>query len=176
MRSIVVPGIGGSDETHWQTLWERECSDLRRLVPTSWDQPDFDDWSDSLSRAVSDEPSLLIAHSLGCLLAVRWAHAHPDRVAGLFLVAAPDPAGPEFPPQATSFTSGLDVHLGVPAVLITSDDDPYCTPQQSARFADTWGIASLSVGRRGHLNSASGLGYWTEGRNLLTSFAAGLNR
>jgi len=174
MRTIFLPGIGGSDERHWQTLWERGSSDTHRIAPASWDEPDFDDWSDALDRAAAAEPSLLVAHSLGCLLAVRWAHRNPDRVAGVFLVVAPDPASPVFPAQAESFAIGLDIRLERPGLLVTSDDDPYCSPQQSAVFADTWRIPQVSVGAHGHLNSASGLGEWREGRNLLTAFTAGM--
>jgi hypothetical protein len=76
--------------------------------------------------------------------------------------------------QATSFTSGLNVQPSIPAVLVTSDDDPYCSPEQSTVFADAWRIPLLSVEQRVHLNSASGLGSWIEGRNLLTAFMAGL--
>jgi len=174
MRTVTLPGIGGSDEQHWQTLWERESPELHRFAPSSWDEPDFNDWSDAVDRAVADEPAVLVAHSLSCLLAVRWSQANPGRVAGLFLVAAPDPSGRRFPSQAASFTSGLNVQPSIPAVLITSDDDPYCSPEQSAVFADAWRIPLLSAGQRGHLNSASGLGSWIEGRNLLTAFMAGL--
>ena len=79
-----------------------------------------------------------------------------------------------FPAQAESFASGLDVRLERPGLLVTSDDDPYCSPQQSAVFADTWRTPRVSVGAHGHLNSASGLGEWSEGRNLLTAFTAGM--
>jgi uncharacterized protein len=174
MRIITLPGIGGSDAEHWQTIWERESPELRRFAPSSWDEPDLEDWSAAVDLAVSDEPAVLVAHSLACLLAVRWSAANPGRLAGLFIVAAPDPSGPSFPRQAASFASDLDARPSIPALLVTSDDDPYCSESQSARFAAAWQIPRISVGRRGHLNSASGLGSWSEGRNLLTAFTAGL--
>ena len=174
MRIITLPGIGGSDEEHWQTVWERETPEFHRFAPSSWDVPDFQDWSAALDRAVSDEPAILVAHSLACLLAVRWSAANPGRSAGLFLVAAPDPGGPRFPPQAVDFASGLEVRPSAPALLVTSDDDPYCSAPRAALLADSWRVPRVSVGRRGHLNSASNLGPWSEGRNLLTAFTAGL--
>ncbi|MGO4595074.1 RBBP9/YdeN family alpha/beta hydrolase [Leifsonia sp. 2TAF2] len=176
LRTITVPGIGGSDERHWQTIWERESTDMLRFAPQSWDEPDFDEWSGALDRAVGTDPVVVVAHSLGCLLAVRWAHANPDRVAGLFLVAAPDPDGPNFPRQGTSFARELQVRPPSPGVIIASEDDPYCTPERSAALAASWGLPRISVGEHGHLNSASGLGSWSEGRNLLTAFVAGLRR
>ena len=170
MRTIVVPGLGGSDEHHWQSLWERESPEMLRIAPASWDEPDFDDWADALERAAGDEQVVLVAHSLGCLLAVRWTRTHPDRVAGLFLVAAPDPAAPGFPAHVSSFTDDLGSPPGAPTILIASDNDPYCSPEQSAAFAGDWNAALIMVGPRGHLNSLSSLGPWAEGRNLLTDF------
>ncbi len=175
-RTITLPGIGGSDEHHWQTFWEQTSFGLHRFTPSSWDEPDFDDWSEALDRAVGDESAVLVAHSLSCLLAVRWSHANPGRVAGLFLVAAPDPSGPRFPSQAESFASGLDVQAEVPAVLVASDNDPYCSAEQSVAIAHIWRIPLITLGERGRVNSASGLGFWVEGHNLFTAFEAGLSR
>lgn len=176
MSIITMPGIGGSDDAHWQSQWERETLAIRRIVPASWDAPDLDDWSDALDRAVANEPAILVAHSLSCLLAVRWTAANPARVAGLFLGAAPDPDGPLFPTVAAAFAEGLDVRPSAPALLVTSEDDPYCSEDRAAEFATTWGVSRVGIGRRGHLNSASGLGAWPEGRRLLTAFSAGLGR
>lgn len=167
MRTITLPGIGGSDEHHWQTFWEQTSSGLHRFTPSSWDEPDFDDWSEALDRAVGDESAVLVAHSLSCLLAVRWSHANPGRVAGLFLVAAPDPSGPRFPSQAESFASGLDVQAEVPAVLVASDNDPYCSAEQSVAIAHIWRIPLITLGERGRVDSASGL--WASGSKATTS-------
>ena len=105
MRTVIVPGLGGSDEHHWQSLWERESPDMLRIAPASWDEPTLIDWWDALDRVAGDERVVLVAHSLGCLLAVRWTAQNPGRVAGLFLVAVPDPAGPAFPAQLSPFDS-----------------------------------------------------------------------
>jgi len=174
MSTIVMPGIGGSGPGHWQTLWEQAAPTLQRFAPSSWDEPDLDDWWRALDRAVGEGPSLLLAHSLSCLLAVRWAHAHPERVAGMVLVAPPDPAGPSFPASLAAFTEGLDVRPGVPALIIASDDDEYCDEERSIALAKQWGIPRVSVGRLGHINAASGIGDWPEGWRLVEAFKAGL--
>lgn len=144
-----------------------------RIAPASWDEPQFDDWSEALDRAVGDEQLVLVAHSLGCLLSVKWTRANPGRVAGLFLVAVPDPDAPGFPAKLSSFNDDLRSPPGSPALLIASDDDPYCSAERSSVFGHAWGAALIMVGPRGHINSSSGLGSWTEGRNLLTAFTAG---
>src|SRR6476660_4418862 len=71
---IVLPGIGGSGENHWQTYWQRKNPALRRFRPASWDLPDFKNWLAALESAVAGarEPPMLIAHSLSCLLVAHW--------------------------------------------------------------------------------------------------------
>jgi predicted alpha/beta hydrolase family esterase len=115
----------------------------------------------------------VVAHSLGCLPAGHLA-ATADGVRGVVLVAPADPDGPAFPAEARAFAVLRPAPLRVPGLVVSSDDDPYATPEASARMAAGWGVPHLSVGARGHLNSASGLGVWEEGRRLVTAFAAGL--
>ncbi|WP_338888643.1 RBBP9/YdeN family alpha/beta hydrolase [Rhodococcus sovatensis] len=174
MRRVMVPGLGGSDESHWQSHWESEGEAWTRIEPASWDAPDVDDWTEALHRSVGDTVPILVAHSLGCLAAVKWSHLHNQRVAGLFLVAPPDPHGDIFPAIAAQFGDDLDEPIPVPTLVVTSSDDPYCAPERAQYFAVRWGAAHVDVGLHGHLNSASGLDGWTEGRNLFTAFAAGI--
>ncbi|TIM38270.1 MAG: serine hydrolase family protein, partial [Mesorhizobium sp.] len=91
---IIVPGIGGSGEAHWQTRWQRVNPAMRRFMPASWELPDFDDWIAALETAVSEAktPPVLVAHSLGCLLVAHWQRISGRDVSGAFLVAVPDPA------------------------------------------------------------------------------------
>lgn len=94
-------------------------------------------------------------------------------VAGAFLVVPPDPTADGFPAAARGFSRSVGP-LPVPAVVIASSDDPYSSPTAVHRAADRWRAPLISVGARGHINAASGLGAWDEGRALLTAFAAGL--
>jgi len=93
---ITLPGIGGSGEDHWQSLWEKAEPRLMRFQPTSWDEPELNDWVQSLERAIGgcERPPVLVAHSLACLLVAHWAMRSSSRVAGAFLVSVPDPDGP----------------------------------------------------------------------------------
>ena len=90
---IMVPGIGGSGELHWQTRWEDANPQCHRLQPSDWDQPVLDDWIAALDRAVgaARQAPLLVAHSLGCLLVAHWQQVSTAPVAGAFLVAVPNP-------------------------------------------------------------------------------------
>ncbi|WP_119681150.1 RBBP9/YdeN family alpha/beta hydrolase [Indioceanicola profundi] len=176
-QTIILPGYGGSGEAHWQTLWERADAGMVRFQPSSWDQPDLQDWITALDRAVAaaSEPPLLVAHSLACLLVPHWAAARPDRrIAGAFLVAVPDPDGPQFPEEAPSFRAVPDRTLPFPTLIIASTDDPFGTTAHAERRARAWGAGFIEVGALGHINSSSGLGDWPLGAKLLSAFRAGL--
>jgi predicted alpha/beta hydrolase family esterase len=174
---VIIPGINGSDEDHWQSIWQAEWgSAASRIAPSSWDEPDVDDWCRALDQAVADAPStrvVLVAHSLGCITAIEWAARTRPEVSGVFLVAPPDTTGPGFPAEASTFTALTATPLDVPGLLVTSENDPYCTVDAADRLAKAWRVDRVSTGHVGHVNSASGVGRWEFGRALLTAFAAG---
>ncbi|QGZ35570.1 RBBP9/YdeN family alpha/beta hydrolase [Stappia indica] len=173
---LVLPGIGGSGEAHWQTLWEAEDAGLTRFAPADWDRPDLAEWTGALERALAgfSRPPLLIAHSLACLLVAHAAESIAGRVRGAFLVAVPDPDGPAFPGEAASFRDLPAQALPFPALIIASSDDPYGTREHARRRAQDWGAGLVEIGARGHINGASGVGDWREGRRLFDAFAAGV--
>lgn len=170
MRYVTVPGYGGSGLDHWQTHWERDLP-ATRFRPASWDGPVARDWADALTRVLAegDGPVVLVAHSLGCLAAASWLAEHgPGDVVGALLVAVPDPAGPAFPAAATA--GGFRVvrrRLPVPVTVVVSLDDPYADPGWSRDLAVAWGAEVAEIGAAGHVNGASGVGGWVEGRELL---------
>ncbi|MCQ4211741.1 RBBP9/YdeN family alpha/beta hydrolase [Streptomyces longispororuber] len=172
---VVIPGIDGSDGQHWQTLWEREWgTEAVRISPASWSAPELGDWVDAVQEAYDtafrrDGHVVLVAHSLGCWAASVWWSRNPaSPVAGAFLVAPPDPQGPAFPRQAAAtFVEVSPQPLPGPALVVGSADDPYCTSGTAAAFATRWAARWHLTGSYGHLNSASGLGSWPHGRELL---------
>jgi predicted alpha/beta hydrolase family esterase len=181
VRYVIIPGINGSGQEHWQTLWQHAWGPAAsRIGPSSWDNPDLDDWCLALDQAArGHRPSavMLVAHSLGCLAAARWLGRHQPGIRGAFLVAPPDPAGPNFPVAAAPSFAGPGTRpLRVPGLVVSSDDDPYCTPEAAQRLAAGWAVGQVSVGRAGHLNVASGLGAWEPGQALLSAFSAGLGQ
>lgn len=176
---LVLPGIYGSDEHHWQTLWEERDNRFRRFAPSSWDHPDLADWEAALSRAVVESPgrSVLVAHSLANILVGHWA-ARSDiasRVAGAFLVSVPDPSGPHYPADAPTFTHPPEQPLPFASMVIASDDDPYGNRSYTERIAHAWGSHIVHLAGLGHINSSSGLGAWASGVDLLDAFVAGLD-
>lgn len=178
---VIVPGIWNSDPDHWQSLWQADRAatapgSVVRIEPGSWSDPEPDDWSVAITRAVAgfDEPPVLIAHSLGVLAVAAWlgGTGRPP-VAGAFLVAPPDPAAPGFPAAAAGFTEPR-ARTTTPVRLVVSDDDPYCSGGRAVGFAETLGAEVVRVGALGHVNVASGIGRWAAGRALLEDFADAL--
>ncbi|MCC4309181.1 alpha/beta fold hydrolase [Alcanivorax marinus] len=156
-QGLLVPGLHGSDERHWQSRWRQHMPWLHELKMEDWQRPDPALWESALERALAPlpEPAVLIAHSFGCLACAGYAARRPDRVAGLLLVA---PACPE--PLTLDDPSGP---LPVPARVIASTTDPWMTLDDSRALARRWGAAFRNGGDLGHINTASGIGEWRQG-------------
>jgi len=171
---VVIPGIDGSDDKHWQSLWERRWgASAVRIAPGSWTMPDLTDWVDAVQTAYEaashqNGEVALVAHSLGCWAAASWLHkAQPDRITA-FLVAPPDPRGERFPRDAAGSFRGLAPRpLPGRSLVVAGDDDPYCDPTTSATFAAGWRAPLHLLADHGHINSESGLGDWPQGQRLL---------
>jgi uncharacterized protein len=176
---LLQPGIYNSGPTHWQSLWEAQHADVRRVQQLDWEHPDCDAWVAALDThiAACKSPPVLVAHSLGCLVAAHWCASSTRKIRGLLLVALPDPLGPNFPKDAKGFAK-LPQSLGarVP-ILVSSEDDPYSSPAFTQSAVKAWSARHVSLGRAGHINSDSGLGDWEDGwmlvRELLTVSASG---
>ncbi|RZU12397.1 hypothetical protein EV645_5666 [Kribbella rubisoli] len=180
MTFVIIPGLDGSDVHHWQSRWESEwLASALRIQPSSWSAPDLTDWSDAITRAVESaaDDIVFVTHSLGCHALSHWLTQSPPptRIRGAFLVAPPDPQAQTFPTdRLPTFASLPAPRLPVPTVLVTSTDDPYCSPTAAARLARSWATPHIPLPRLGHINSDSDLDLWPAGRDLLTAFAAGL--
>ncbi|MEV0802780.1 alpha/beta hydrolase [Kribbella sp. NPDC050281] len=180
MHFIIVPGLNGSDHNHWQSAWESAwLANSTRIAPASWTHPDRDDWTAAIDHAVrqhADDDVVLVTHSLGCYAAAHWlTTSAAPHVRGVFMVAPPDQRAPSFPITLLPTFAGLEPSpLRLPAVLVASDDDPYCTVEAAARLAVNWTVPLVTTGRQGHINSDSDLGLWPLGQRLLTTFVAGL--
>jgi len=177
---ITLPGLGGSGEGHWQTLWERNDPTMRRFQPSSWNRPVLSDWIAALEREIcrSEKPPILIAHSLACQLIAHWApsttRAMTRAILGAFLVAPPDPTGEVYLAEAGSFANPPRRRLPFPSLLVASTDDPFGSFDHARQSAEHWGSAFIDAGPRGHINAASGLGDWPEGKAIFERFRAEL--
>ncbi|MGK2876768.1 MAG: RBBP9/YdeN family alpha/beta hydrolase [Nocardioides sp.] len=75
MPLVIVPGIYDSGPAHWQSYWEADHPDARRISPGSFDRPDLHDWVEAIADAIAScgTAPVLVAHSLGCLVVLEWA-------------------------------------------------------------------------------------------------------
>jgi predicted alpha/beta hydrolase family esterase len=166
---VFIAGIGNSGPDHWQYRWHGREARSVWVEHESWDSPERDLWVKDLDDALKaiEGPKVLIAHSLGCSLVTEWAADHTDEdITGAFLVAVPDPHGPEFPAEAVGFDAPRHQPLPFPAVVVASEDDPYGSLEHAQRSAERLGAPLVNVGRKGHINAGSGLGDWPEGWSL----------
>jgi predicted alpha/beta hydrolase family esterase len=177
LHVLTLPGWQGSRPLHWQSRWEALYGDVR-VEQSDWMHPLRGDWMMRLDEVIGglvddagDTPPhiALAAHSLGCQLVAAWA-AHSRKTAfvlGALLVAPPDVERDEFRAALHSFAPIVRRPLPFPALALISSDDEFCAPERAFGMAADWGCRTLDAGARGHLNSASGLGDWPEGRQLL---------
>lgn len=174
-----VPGLGDSTEGHWQTVWEEERGDTRRVELGEHDAPIREDWIVLIDQAVRDAPApiVLTGHSLGCPSIAWWAgQADRDalaKVRGALLVAPPDLARSDIPDAVKGFAPTPSDPLPFPTIVAASSDDPYCPIERARGLAAAWGAEFVDVGPHGHLNAASGVRSWPEGQVLLDRLIAG---
>jgi len=176
---LVVPGIGNSGPSHWQSLWQSSYPNWRRLIVENWDKVERDDWVSALERQLVNAPAntLLVAHSLGCLAVAHWAAHSEKKIGGALLVAVPDPAAPSFPRGAAHGFAPIPlVPLRFPTVVVSSTDDPYGSVDHGRECANAWGSEFVEVGAKGHLNAESKLGAWPEGLDLLARMSMSSDR
>jgi predicted alpha/beta hydrolase family esterase len=162
-RVLVVPGLNNSGPGHWQSRWQAAFPAFERVEQDDWDDPQLGLWAARLDRVRARErrPTLLVAHSFGCLTAVLSTARDARDIAGLLLVAPADPdkfgvagALPQRP-------------VPCPSIVITSSNDPWISVGAAALWAGRWGSRFIEAGPLGHINAESGLGDWAFGLDQL---------
>ena len=181
--ALIVPGLNGSGEAHWQTWLERQLPGARRVTGIDWQEPVLAHWAGAVRDAIdrASGPVWLVAHSYGCLAAVVAGADRSDRVAGALFVAPADPdrftaigfkEGAELS-AAASLSSALPlVPLGFPSIMAISCNDPWLKVLKAIYWANNWGSHIVSIGQAGHINAESGYGPWPQGLALLHSLQA----
>jgi predicted alpha/beta hydrolase family esterase len=172
MNILTVPGVGGSEPTHWQSWLERQVSHSTRVEQDHWKQPVISVWVERFVETLLQQtkPVYVVAHSFGCLTAVAALSKRPDlkqRIIGLLLVA---PANPErFSAQGlrqqgeNSIADQLQQSaLAVPTRLIASRTDPWLSYADAVKWSTRWGATLVDLGDAGHINVAAGFGEWPQ--------------
>ena len=170
---LILSGLWNSGPEHWQTHWEARHPGWRRVEHRDFNDPVRDEWVAELDAAVATcrGAPVLVAHSLGCMLAAHWAASgSPLRAAGAFLVAPSDVEAASYPIDANGFAPVPLARLPFPSVVIASTNDPFVTRERARAFADAWGSSYVEIGEAGHVNADAGYGDWPEGESLLLEF------
>ena len=171
---LILPGWQNSGPLHWQSRWEA-AHGFQRVEQHDWQRPLRGDWTARLEEVLLglEEPAVLVAHSLGCLLVAAWA-AHSRNthlVKGALLVAPGDVEREALRPVLASWSPVPLQRLPFASALVGSRNDPYCAFDKAQSLADSWGSRFIDLGERGHINAESGLGDWPDGHALLQSLS-----
>ncbi len=174
---LILPGWQNSGPLHWQSRWE-VAHGYRRVEQHDWIRPLRGDWiarlEDVLLSGDTDAPVVLVAHSLGCQLVAAWAsHSKNTHLVKAALLVAPgDPEREALRPMLSSWSPAVLQRLPFASVLISSQNDPYCSPERAQQFADAWGCLWVNACNQGHLNTTSELSGWEEGHAQLEKLKA----
>lgn len=169
-RTLLIPGIDGSPAPHWQGWWQAVEPNAITVHQDDWANPTPEAWEAELAGAVLQHPgSILVAHSLGCLVVARLlAHWPQLNIAGALLVA---PADATRSTRLQRFVDTPRTDLPVPVTVVASRNDPWMAYDDAFALADSWGAAFVDLGMAGHINVASGFGPWAKGLELRDAIA-----
>lgn len=167
---FIVPGIGNSGPSRWQSLWQAAHPDWQRLAVDDWDQVACRNWVAAIERQLPKAATqlVIVAHSLGCLAVAHWVAQASRVIRGALLVAVPDPASAPFPrAAATGFAPLPSKRFPFPCIVVSSTNDHYGSADYARACAQAWGSEWVDAGAKGHVNAASNLGDWPEGFRLI---------
>ncbi|MGY5807651.1 RBBP9/YdeN family alpha/beta hydrolase [Rhizobium sp. LEGMi198b] len=177
VATLILPGLNGSAEGHWQRHWARDKTSAAIVRQASWSRPVLEHWLAALERELERvEEAWLVTHSLGCLLAANLAdHPAARHVKGAFLVAPCDLDRTErLHPGAIDFGTMPTKALPFPSFVVGSRDDPYMDFVELRHHAARWDSELHDLGHAGHINIASGFGRWEQGFQLFSAFTKGV--
>ena len=167
---LILPGWQNSGPEHWQSRWEVEHG-YPRLEQHDWQRPLRGDWIARLEDVLLQQtgPTVLVAHSLGCLLVAAWvSHSRNTHLVTAALLVAPGDVEREaLRPVLTSWSPIALQPLPFKSLLVGSQNDPLCSFERARQLAHAWGAELVDAGHAGHLNAESGLGHWPAGHALL---------
>jgi predicted alpha/beta hydrolase family esterase len=170
--TLIIPGLNGSDQGHWQRFWLQDHPDSVLVEQEEWGAPLVDRWAARLELALLQHgEAFIVAHSLGCLLAAKFAdRPSARRIKGALLVAPCDLRPTEkWHPGAVRFGSMPTHRLPFPSITVGSLNDHYMELDRLTLYAHLWKTDLRNIGLAGHINISSGFGRWTGGYTLFES-------
>lgn len=169
-KYFTIPGYSGNDENHWQSYWEREVPNCKRIEQDKWVDIDKDEWISRVQEVLYNEnldDVVLIGHSFGVATILHWYKKFGHKIKGALLVAPTDSENLPEVLEAKGFDPMPLEKLPFPTIIVESQDDKWIPVARAKEFAKAWGSEFVDVGNLGHINSDSNLGSWLEGREIL---------
>ena len=166
---LILLVSGNPRASDWQSFWETQCSDCRRVDLGPADQPHRNTWVNRLNMAIqqADRPVILVAQGLGCLAVVWWAEyerpTYSNPVVGALFAAPPDVDRPGSAPRLAAFGACPRKPLPFPALLTTNQGDGFCSLRTAQRLASDWGCRFVFDGSA----DAGAEGDWLFGKKRL---------
>ncbi|MFT8473481.1 RBBP9/YdeN family alpha/beta hydrolase [Acetobacter persici] len=165
---LIVPGLDGSGEKHWQSLWKSALTargvSAYSVEQEDWAGPDLEIWQKTLTSCVRrcSRPVLVLAHSLGALLTV---HCADEKIAGALLVAPADLEETQASGRmrVKGFAPLPRTRVRFPMLLVTSENDEWLSSARARFLAECWGSELFAAGRVGHIGNRENLGIWKKG-------------
>lgn len=188
---LIVPGLRDQVANHWQTLLASRMPQAETVAPMGRENIDLDGRVAAIEAAAQriGGPLIIVAHSAGCIMTAHWAkRTHCHQVIGALLAAPPDleTAMPQGYPtlEALRANGWLPVPrepLPFPSIVAASENDPLGRLDRVLELGRAWGGRIVNIGAVGHLNPASGFGYWPQAEDFIAELStpvasAGLKR
>jgi predicted alpha/beta hydrolase family esterase len=188
---LIVPGLRDQVANHWQTLLASRMPRAETVTPIGRENIDLDGRVAAIKAAAQriGGPLIIVAHSAGCIMTAHWAkRTHCHQVIGALLAAPPDleTAMPQGYPtlEALRANGWLPVPrepLPFPSIVAASENDPLGRLDRVLELGRAWGGRIVNIGAVGHLNPASGFGYWPQAEDFIAELStpvasAGLKR
>jgi predicted alpha/beta hydrolase family esterase len=180
---LILPGLGGAGADHWQTAWGQAFPGMQRVEQANWETPVYAAWSARLTEEVSraTRPIVLVAHSLGTSLTMRWAFEQPEharKVAGAFLVAPTDRDRFDASPSSPVRGWGPMILKPLPfaSMVLASRNDDRVSFERAEIFSKAWNSTLVDAGNLGHIGSAAKLGLWPFGLFYFGQFVGSIER
>ncbi|MFE3953490.1 RBBP9/YdeN family alpha/beta hydrolase [Nocardia sp. NPDC059091] len=173
---VIVPGLRDHVPDHWQTRLADQLDRVRTVPPLERDKLSCAARVAALDAVLTeiDGPVVLVAHSAGVMITVRWAQQSARPVQGALLATPPDfetPLPDGYPSREELDANGWTPipwrRLPFPSIVAASTTDPLATYRRVSGMAEAWGSRLVDLGDVGHLNPASGYGDWPRAAELL---------
>jgi predicted alpha/beta hydrolase family esterase len=174
VATLIIPGLFGSPDGHWQTILQARTPLAYRVEQDDWDAPVLDQWVERLASCANANPgAIAVAHSLGCILVAHAALRMPDiKIGGALLVAPADvDSSIDAFLQLRSFAPAPTIPLPFPSAVVASSNDPFMSLHRAETMAEAWGSELVDIGAAGHINTASGYGWWPDAHDLISRIA-----